>query len=109
MAKKLIAEIQQLINDRADAKLKSDLSALQNALYSGNYYELVKGIQINVGNSEKPKNIGLYSVFSSDGFEKIIIENNTERYRAAEAEAFLSKVDSLREDVDNLLDNRNYD
>ncbi len=108
MAKEL-KDVQQLVNDKADSKLKSDLSALQKSIYSGVQYELLKGITLNVGTAEKPKNISLYSIFSSDGFEAKIIENNTERYRATEAQLFLSKVESLREDVDNLLDGRNYE
>jgi len=106
---KQLKDVQQLINDKADAKLYNEVRKLQTLLYSGEPYNITREIKINVGTCESPKVISLYSVFSSDGFEKQIIENNTERYRAMEAELFLSKVESLREDVDCLLDNKTYD
>lgn len=103
-----ITGIQQLINNKADAKLKADLKLLQKSVCSGVFYELIKGISLNVGTSEKPRNIDLYAIFNQ-GFGDKIIENNIERYREAEAKLFLDKVESLREDVDNLLDSKNYD
>lgn len=101
-----INDIQKLINDKADAKLRNQLQSLQKLLYSGEYYNLISNITINVGTAEKPKNIGLYSIFSSDGFEKKIIENNTQRFREQEAKDFIAKVESLRQDVDYLLENK---
>ena len=107
MAREL-KDVQQLINDKADAKLKTKLRELHNSIYNGEAYEMLKDIKINIGSADKPKTISLCSIFGSDGFEKQIIENNTERYRAKEAEAFISKVESLREDVDSLLDANQY-
>lgn len=96
-------DVQQLINKKADEKLKQQLNTLQHPLYTGELYKLLQGIYINVGTSEKPKNIALYTIFNAEGFEAIIIENNTQRYREEESKLFLNKVNSLREDVDNLL------
>jgi hypothetical protein len=107
MAKNLLPDIQQVINNKADKKLKDAIQELNAFIYNGENYELIKGINVNVGSAEKPKTISLYSIFSSEGFESKIIENNTDRYRANEVNGFLSKVDSLRADVDNLLDNNN--
>ena len=38
----------------------------------------------------------------------MVIENHTQRYRELEATEFLSKVESLRNDVDALLDNEHF-
>ena len=100
-----IKDVQQLINDKADKKLKDQVYNLQRSIQSGEFYNLILNIRVNIGTAEKPKSIPLYSIFSTDGFFFKIIENNTERYRAKEAEEFMSKVESLREDADNLLDN----
>lgn len=106
---KLVSDIQQLINDRADNKLKADLRKLHNLLYNGEGYEMLKDISVNVGTPEKPRTNTLAYILGSGGFENEIIEKNTERYRAKETKEFLAKVDSLRQDVDNLLDNQTYD
>lgn len=102
-------DIQSLINARADKKLKENLQKISNLLYNGEGYQLFRDISVNIGTAENPKNVGLAFLLSDSGFESQIIEKNTERYREQETKDFLAKVDSLREDVDNLLDNRNYD
>lgn len=104
-----IVDIQQIINNKADSKLKAAIKNINDIICNGEGYQLLKDIKINIGTQEKPKSIGLAWIFSSSGFESQIIENNTQRYREAEAIEFMQKVDSIREDVDNLLDSRNYD
>ena len=108
MSLKSISDIQQMINNRADKNLKDVLRKLNELVYNGETYQLLKDITLNVGTAEKPKNITLCYIFSSDGFQEKIIEKNTERYRTMEAESFFKKVESLREDVDALLDNANF-
>lgn len=102
MAKEL-KDIQQLINDKADSKLKKLVNELYNLLSNGENFYLIKDININIGTAEKPRVISLAYIFGSNGFEKQIIENNTERYRMMESAEFLSKVESIREDIDGLL------
>jgi hypothetical protein len=102
-----LKDIQELINAKADKKLEDAVRALCKSVSDGENYNLIKGITINIGTTGKPKNIGLYSIFSSDGFAAKIIENNTQRYRDIESELFLKKVESLRDNVDHLLDSVN--
>ena len=102
-------DIQSLINARADKKLKENLKKISNLLYNGEGYQLLRDISVNIGTAEKPKNVALAFLLSDSGFERQIIEKNTERYREQETKEFLSKVDSLREDVDTFLDSRSYD
>jgi len=96
-------DVQQLINDRADAKLKKEVDGLHDSIYNGKAYHLLGDLRVNVGTTEKPKNIHLHSIFGASGFRQHIIEANTENYREAETKEFLEKVESLRQDVDNLL------
>lgn len=103
------AQIQELINKKADAKLKSDIKALDNVLCNGIGYQLLKDISVNVGTAENPKKVSLAWILSGSGLEDKIIETHTERYRKEETEAFLKQVEDLRAEVDNLLDSKNYD
>lgn len=104
MAKE-IKDIQQIINDRADRKLEKAIRDIYTFLSSGENYELIKGVSINAGTSEKPNNIKIYSLFSSDGLQDKIIELNQQRYRSKETAAFVEKVESIRNDVDQLMEN----
>jgi hypothetical protein len=102
---KNLKDVQQLINDKADARLKKDLSSISNQLYNGIGYNLLKDIYINVGTTDKPRSISLIYILSDSGLAGKIIEANTERYREEENKNFLEKVESLRNDVDELLNN----
>ena len=59
-----------------------------------------------------PKNLKWYlwlMYFQVQVFITKLLKKNKERYRENETKAFLLKVESLREDVDNLLDNQRFD
>ncbi len=102
-----IKGIQELINERAESKLRSDIKKLHQPLKE-QYYKLLDDIKVNVGTSEKPSYCQLSLILGSDGFEKTIIDKNIQKYIEAETKEFLEKVESLRDDVDNLLNNANY-
>lgn len=102
MAKE-IKDVQQIINERADQKLENEIHEIYHFLSNGRNYELIKDILINVGTAEKPKMVRIYSLFSGDGLRDNIIEKNRDRYRSEETAAFMQKVESIRQDVDNLL------
>jgi len=101
---KTTADIQQLINNKADAKLKNKVRELHNLLYNGEAYDMLKEIEVNIGTAEAPRNISIAYILSDSGLGQKIIEVNTERYRENETKDFLNKVESLREDVDSLLE-----
>lgn len=103
MAKE-IKDIQQLINDRAEKRLYADIDILSNPL--SKKWQFLENILVNIGTSEKPNVIQLYNILTNSGFRQEIFEKNIARYREEEAESFLQKVESIREDVDNLLNNR---
>ena len=100
---KNIMHIQELINARADKKLEADLRALKGIFDTSVNSFLVKDIFIEVGTADKPRKVDLDCMFDNSVFGIKIIENNTQRYREAESKLFLAEVNSLREDVDNLL------
>jgi hypothetical protein len=108
MAKE-IKDIQQIINDRADRKLGQEINKIYQFLSNGENYNLIKDILINVGTAEKPKQIRIYSLFTNDGLLGKIIEQNQERYRSEETSAFIGKVESIRNDVDQLMENAGQD
>lgn len=97
-----IVDIQKLINDRADARLDKAVEALNSFVRNGENYSLLD-IRLNIGTAEKPNVIYLYNIFNSTGLRDKIIEANKEQYRKEESSIFLAKVESLREEVDNLM------
>lgn len=100
MAKQL-KDIQEIINKAADDRLIANINTLNTFLWSGENRNLLEGIQINTGTAEKPNMSQAYYIFSD--LKERIISNNTERYRAEEAKKFMDKVNSIRQDVDNLM------
>lgn len=98
-----IVDIQKLINDRADARLDKAVEALNSFVRNHENHPLLEDIRLNIGTADKPNVIYLYNIFNSTGLRDKIIEANKERYRKEESSIFLAKVESLREDVDNLM------
>lgn len=101
-----LSKVQELINAKADKRLEDDICAIRNMLYTGKGGRLLGEIKINIGTSENPIIIYLSNVLNHDRLGEKVFEANKERYRDEESKEFLKKVESLREDVDNLLDNQ---
>lgn len=106
MAKE-IKDIQALINDRAEKRLYAEIDVVGNSISSN--WKLLDGIMVNVGTSENPNTIQLYHILTNTGFRNKIFEKNIDRYKEEEAKSFLEKVESIREDVDNLLSGQHSD
>jgi len=103
-----VKDIQQLINQRADAKLEKAIDDLYRYIDNGENYQLLKEISVNAGTPEKPKMICVTTIFGNNWLKDKIIENNRERYRSKETADFMEKVESLRQDVDTLLNSQEY-
>lgn len=106
-----IKDVQTLINERASKRLREDIINLQSMIREyGNDLLFYSGIRVNIGTVEKPSNISLIHVFDNrNGLGDEIYDANIEKYKSQEAKMFLEKVDSLREDVNNLLSVNNND
>ncbi len=104
---KTTQEIQDLINAKADKRLTDDLEALHRTLNSGTAYFLLKSTIVNIGSSDTPKMESLSHILGPQGLRTSIIEKNQQRYRERETKEFLEKVESLRDDVDHLLNTVN--
>lgn len=101
-----LSKVQELINAKADKRLKDDIRDIHNVLCNGKGGRLLGEIKINIGTSEEPLITYLNYILNEDRLGSIVFESHKERYRDEESKEFLKKVESLREDVDNLLDNQ---
>jgi len=102
-----LKDIQQLINERAEHKLRSDLEKFRKYLHSELAMGLIDiGAQISVEINGKKENLrnALWSTDSS--IFKMLKEDQLPKYIESETKNFLNKVDSIREDVDELMNNK---
>jgi 16S rRNA G527 N7-methylase RsmG len=97
--------LQEIINDRADAKLNKDIKELDTML-SRTFAPLINNLNITIHsplghNIKCTLNYALYD----DERRKILFELNKDRYREAETKLFAAKVESLTKNVESLKDN----
>lgn len=99
-------ELQDIINKRAESKLKSEISALSHILYSKNK-DILDGIRVNIGTHEVPKTIELRLILEDSALGVAIFNKNIERYKEKETAEFLQKVENLQGQIDDLMNNQN--
>jgi aminoglycoside phosphotransferase len=98
-------DLQEIINKKAAAKLDADLRQLHDLPYNKLYHLFRDSkIIVNVGTSEKPRNISLASVFGRDGFYQQLYDKNIERYIENESKEFVQRVEELQSQIDELYD-----
>lgn len=100
---KTTKDIQDLINAKAKARLDADITTLHRMVSNGNNHKLLKDVKVNVGTEDEPQMESLHWIFSDKACGKAIVEANLQRYIEEETKAFMEKVESLRDDVDHLL------
>lgn len=105
METKNIQSIQNLINKKARQRLDSDIDALNRTVRSGALRNLLGNTEVTIKLDNKDVTVALCDIFLQSNIRNAIFNNNVERYIKEESEDFLEKVESLREDVDNLLEN----
>ena len=96
--------IQEVINARADNKLKDEIKLLHNTLYNGLGYKLLKDINIHRKVNDKDAEFSLAYILSEEwyGFGKEIFEMHKETYRKSETALFLQEVSELKDKVNEL-------
>lgn len=100
---KKIEDIQQIVNIKAKNKLYNDIDNLNNALHESNIS--LDGMSINISIDGVINNIPLEHIFSNRGFRSKIFNLNIDRYIKLESIDFIDKVESIKEEIDKLLDN----
>lgn len=105
-----LKDIQQLINERAEKKLNKDLADLREYLHTGfasNLLELGSKISVEFdGRKENLRN----ALWSTDSpLFKLLKEAQLPKYIETETRGFINKIDAIREDVDELMNNRPND
>ena len=97
--------IQNVINKRAESKLRKDLDFLSD-LYARDDYKykyLFKGIKINMGTTEKPEVEDIIFVFrNTRRFYKEAFEKNLPKYIEEETVLFLKEIEELKSKVETL-------
>jgi hypothetical protein len=94
-------KLQELINGKAERKLKSELKALQDVI--SQHYNVLRDVRVNVSHPyhEGLTEIDLASIFAVYG--KKIMSDRLADYIAMESKAFFENVERLKNDVDRLL------
>lgn len=97
--------LQDVINKRAEAKLKKDLNFLANLYVMDNfkYSQIFEKVFVNIGTAEKPENVKAINVFSSNRrIYREAFDKNIDRYIKDETELFLKEIEQLKERVETL-------
>lgn len=96
--------IQNIINARADNKLKAEIKALHEILSNGNGYKLLKEINITVSKNDKITSVNLAWLLSTDSsyYGNEIFEKHKEEYRKQETNLFIQEVAKLNNKVIDL-------
>lgn len=103
-----ISKIQQIINDRAKEKLNTDIRAINGYLTSGTPYNLLKEISINIGTAEKPQTTSLSYILNTTEMWSRVFDASIQKYIDRESKEFVQQVESLRSDVDSLLEGSDF-
>jgi hypothetical protein len=105
MAKDL-KDIQQLINERAEQRFNADYFAIVSPISSSKLFEHIQFDCYRNGSETKSQE-GMYWVFREGygNYEKVK-EKWLPKYISEESENFLAKVESIKNDVDNLMSNQ---
>lgn len=102
-----IMDLNQLLKERAEKKLRSDINAYLNQIRENQFFRQLKSVNICT-KEDKRESLWTWTWENSGEAFEMIMEKCLPQYIEDESKAFIEKVESIRQDVDNLLSNTDY-